>query len=91
MTDTEFRERLTRLETGAKHRDEQLGEILASLKMLVADLHERRGREAVIRVTHIEDREDKFQLWTWVRAFIPTGIFTAVWIAIWRFFTGAPQ
>lgn len=91
MTDFEIRDRLTRLEAGAEHRDQQLTEILASLKVLVADLHERKGREAIIRVTHVEDREDRFQLWTWIRAFMPTGIFTAIWIAIWRFFTGAPQ
>jgi hypothetical protein len=75
----EIRDRLKALEVGADHRDKQLAEILTNLNILVADLHERRGRDAAFRVTHTEDREDKFQLWTWIRAFFPVGVLFVIW------------
>ena len=70
-------------------------EMKEHLRELVADMHERRGREKAERLTHVEDREDKWQASAWIRALLPLGaitaMFTALWNEVWRFFTGASQ
>lgn len=92
MTETE-RDRIKALEIQMQHTSVKLDKMEAQLGLLVTDMHERRGREAAERLGHVEEREDKWQTWAWVRAFIPlgllVGLLNAIWLAAYRAFTGA--
>jgi hypothetical protein len=82
MTEHEFRERLTRLETQSEERLEQLRKIGSNVDELVADMHQRKGQSDVTATVHRESREDRVQRDTWLRAFLPTGIMTGLWLGV---------
>jgi len=78
--DEELKARLIKLETRYEEADKLRERMASQLDELVADLHQRRGKDAFARVGHREEREDAWQRNAWVRAFLPTGIFTGIWI-----------
>lgn len=82
MTEQDLRDRLIRLEAQSEERLEQMRSISRNVEELVADLHQRRGQSDVTATVHRESREDRVQRDTWLRAFLPTGIMTGLWLGV---------
>jgi len=81
VTDEELKTRLIRLETRFDESDKNLGRMGNQLDELVADLRRREGRDKFFQIDHREEREDKWQRNAWIRSFLPTGLFTMLWLA----------
>jgi len=91
MTESE-RDRIKALEVRMEQYGREQQETKNLVLELVADMHKRRGREEAENREHREGREDKWQAGAWIRAFLPLGVitamFTALWNQVWQFFTG---
>lgn len=75
----------------AKRMEDMLGE-------LVEDLHQRRGiiagkREAgqEVKLEKTERRIARHERNEWVRAFMPSAFFSAVWLGLWQAVTQAVE
>lgn len=55
--------------------------------LLLEDMNLRHGREAANLRKNEESREDRHEMWQWLRAFVPTGI----WVAFWSMVVWAAQ
>ena len=70
-----------------RHLDKMVAAMSDDLRHLVRAEAERSGREAEAAKRQHENHDDRWQVW--VRALIPTGVLTGIYLAIWRLVFGS--
>jgi len=77
--------RLVRLETRDEDATRVRNKMAGQMDQLIVDLYERRGRDNERSKDRQEEWRNKSERNQWLRAILPVGILTSLWIAIAEF------
>ncbi|PNW44507.1 UNVERIFIED_CONTAM: hypothetical protein BEN50_12800 [Euhalothece sp. KZN 001] len=79
---TDLERKMAASEARAQERLKREKRIEEKVDMLVDDMNRRHGREAAERRDAEHNRDDRHETGAWLRAFVPTGFWVALWAAV---------